>query len=275
MLPVTEVYGKTVKVNGTEIYYEIRGEGPTILFISGATGDANSFDRVAALLAGEFTVVTYDRRGNSRSPRPAGWDKTSAGEQACDAAGLLKALGRTPAFVYGNSSGAIIALNLLIRYPELLRGALLHEPPLISVLARPEAVTAPLQAVLDAEMAAGGPRRAIQAFLRFAVGDAILEKMDPGLRERKLGNAETFFGMEFGVFESYRPDEASLASLIAPVQILVGKESAAFYNEAAQWLAKRMNGEISYLPGGHTPQYDRPQVVAETIRSCVRRWSRS
>jgi pimeloyl-ACP methyl ester carboxylesterase len=59
----------------------------------GATGDAGHFERLAELLADEFTVITYDRRGNGRSPRPPGWDATSAEEQADDAAALLEALG--------------------------------------------------------------------------------------------------------------------------------------------------------------------------------------
>jgi pimeloyl-ACP methyl ester carboxylesterase len=76
----SKVKAATVSVNGTELYHEVRGSGPSVLFISGATGDAGHFERVAELPADEFTVVTYDRRGNSCSPRPAGWDKTSMDE---------------------------------------------------------------------------------------------------------------------------------------------------------------------------------------------------
>ncbi|HEV8599394.1 MAG TPA: hypothetical protein VGQ69_08555, partial [Gemmatimonadales bacterium] len=64
----------STRANGTDLYYELRGSGSPLLLISGATGDAGHFERVASLLAGEFAVVTYDRRGNSRSPRPEGWD---------------------------------------------------------------------------------------------------------------------------------------------------------------------------------------------------------
>ena len=80
----------TVAVNGAELYYEVRGTGPTVLLIMGATGDGGHFDRLADLLADEFTVMTYDRRGNGRSPAPAGWTTTSPEEQADDAAALLK-----------------------------------------------------------------------------------------------------------------------------------------------------------------------------------------
>ena len=78
----------SVGANGTSLYYERQGTGPPELLIAGSTGDAANFTRAAALLANEFTVVTYDRRGNSRSPRPAGWTTTSVGEQADDAAAL-------------------------------------------------------------------------------------------------------------------------------------------------------------------------------------------
>lgn len=59
----------SINVNGAEIHHEVRGSDPPVLFIQGATGDGGTFERVASLLAGEFTVVTYDQRGNSRSPR--------------------------------------------------------------------------------------------------------------------------------------------------------------------------------------------------------------
>ena len=62
-----------LRVNGTDIYHEVRGSGPPVLFISGMTGDAGHYAKVAEVLATEFTAVTYDRRGNSRSPRPPGW----------------------------------------------------------------------------------------------------------------------------------------------------------------------------------------------------------
>ena len=88
-----------VAVNGTELYYEVRGAGPPLLCIMGASGDGGHFERFAQLLADEFTLVTYDRRGTGRSPPPPGWVTTSPAEQADDAAALLEALGLAPAAV--------------------------------------------------------------------------------------------------------------------------------------------------------------------------------
>lgn len=274
MLQQTKHYGELVQANGTELYHEVRGAGPTLLFISGATGDATTFQRVAEELADEFTVITYDRRGNSRSPRPAGWTHTTVDEQADDAAGLLAALNHAPALVYGNSSGAIIALNLLLRHPESVRGAILHEPPLLSILDQPEDALVPVQPKINQAMAEGKPSQAVEVFLRFAIGDANFERMDEQFRTRLLGNGETLFGLEFGHFESYRPEDSTLAAVEVPVQVMAGEESPAFFGEAAAWLAARLGVPVTPMPGAHTPHRDRPQAVAETIRPFLRRASR-
>ena len=121
-------------VNGTTLYYEKQGSGPAVLFIAGSTGDAGNFTRTATLLAGEFTVVTYDRRGNSRSPRPPGWTTTSVAEQADDAGGLIQSLGLSPAVVFGASAGGLIALDLMIRHPQLVRAGIVQEPSIFSAL---------------------------------------------------------------------------------------------------------------------------------------------
>ena len=114
--------------NGARLYCEKQGTGHSLLFIAGSTGDAGNFTRAAALLADEFAVVTYDRRGNSRSERPEGWTTTSVAEQADDAAGIIHALGLEPAVVFGASAGGPIALDLMIRYPRLALLALAAMP---------------------------------------------------------------------------------------------------------------------------------------------------
>jgi pimeloyl-ACP methyl ester carboxylesterase len=139
-----------VSVNGAELYHEVRGSGPPVLLIMGATGDGGHFDTLADLLADEFTVITYDRRGNGRSPAPAGWTTTSAVEQADDAAALVDSLAVGPLAVFGTSSGGNFALWMLTRHPAMVRGAVLHEPGVYAVLDDFDVVRAPLQGVVRA-----------------------------------------------------------------------------------------------------------------------------
>jgi pimeloyl-ACP methyl ester carboxylesterase len=266
--------GNLLEVNGAKIYHEVRGSGPSVLFLAGATGDCGHFQRVAEILSNEFTVVTYDRRANSRSPRPNGWESTSTEEQSDDAAGLIEALGIAPVAIFGNSAGAIIGLDLVIRYPELVRGAILHEPPMIAGMSNPEEVMGAIQQVVEGGMQNGGPRGGCETFLRFVAGDEVFENLDPHLRERMLGNGETFFGPEMGAFEPYHPDEAALAALEVPVRVMVGTGSAPFFAETAQWLAKCLGVELEELPGGHTPYFNHPQEMAETLRPLLRELSR-
>ena len=55
-------------VPGAQLYTETRGAGPLLLFVVGGNGDPAVFSGVADRLAGDFTVVTYARRGFARSP---------------------------------------------------------------------------------------------------------------------------------------------------------------------------------------------------------------
>jgi hypothetical protein len=70
--------------------------------------------------------------------------------------------------------------------------------------------------------------------LPLLAGDEVFENLDPHLRERMLANGETFFGLEMGAFEPYRPDVAALAAIEVPVRVMVGNESTAFFAEVAR-----------------------------------------
>jgi pimeloyl-ACP methyl ester carboxylesterase len=264
--------GNLLEVNEVKIYHEVRGSGPSVLFIAGATGDCGHFQRVAELLSDEFTVVTYDRRGNSRSPRPKDWEGTSTEEHSEDAAALIEALGLAPVAVFGNSAGAIIGLDLSIRRPELVRGAILHEPPMMAGMSNPEEMMGAFQQVVEGGMQSGGLRGGVEAFFRFVAGDETLEKLDPQLRERMLGNGETCLITEMPVFPAYEPDEATLAAVEVPLRVMVGPESA--LGEPAGWLAGQLGVELESLPGGHTPYFDRPQEMAEALRPMLRELSK-
>lgn len=264
-----------LEANGIKLYCEVQGSGSPVIFISGATGDAGHFERVAEFLSDEFTVVTYDRRGNSRSPRLDGWGSTSPEQQSDDAAALIEALGISPAAIFAASSGAIIGLDLIIRHPGVVKGAILQEPPMMSVLAHPEEATRPLREAVEGGMARGGPPEAVEAFLRVVAGDVAFENVNPQLRERMLGNGETFLGLEFGTLNSYRPDDATLAGIEVPVRVVAGAESAPFFIEASRWLADQLDVELKMLSGAHTPYFDRPEEMAEEIRPLLKQLSKS
>jgi pimeloyl-ACP methyl ester carboxylesterase len=103
---------KTFKHKACDIewYCELRGSGPTIVLIPYGESDCGSFARLAKLLADEFTVLTFDMPGFSRSSTPPDFDKVTVRVLADQIAGLVTSLNLTPATFYGCSSGGQNAL---------------------------------------------------------------------------------------------------------------------------------------------------------------------
>jgi pimeloyl-ACP methyl ester carboxylesterase len=262
----------TMTAETVDLYWETRGGGPAVLLVPATPGDGRQFAATAAALADDHLVVTYDRRGTSRSGAPEGWGATTVGEQADDAAAVLRQVGVEQAVVYGTSNGAAVALELALRHPALVGGVVLHEMPLLSVLADPAPVGALIGGVVGPAMGAGGPRAALEAFLRFAWGDAVVDGWTPDLREALLANADMVFSIELPAFQAYRPDEAALTASTVPATILVGRDQQApFFAEAATWLADRLATTVRRSPGGHGPQFTHPAELAETIRHAAAR----
>jgi pimeloyl-ACP methyl ester carboxylesterase len=260
----------SVIVNGAELYHEVRGNGPPVLLIMGATGDGGHFDAFADILAHEFTVITYDRRGNGRSPVPAGWQTTSVEEQADDAAALLEALRTGPAAIFGTSAGGNFALGLLVRHPRWVRGAILHEPGLYAMVDDFDAVRAPVRALVQEAMQAGGPPAAVKRFWCYVAGDDGWNRLPPALRERLRATAGTLFGVELGTYELYMPDDQTLNSLAAPVRLLVSQDSLPFTAEIAGRLGQRLGVEVATTPGGHAVYHEYPEELAAAVQPFLR-----
>lgn len=274
--PTTAIRPGLCQANGTTLYYELRGDGPPLLLIAGASGDAGAFDAVADALACDFAVVAYDRRGRSRSPRPPGWTRTTLAEQADDAAALLRALDLAPAHVFGTSSGATIGLNLVLRHPDVVRSAVLHEPPKIGVLPDRDRFLTALRARMDAARAAGGHRAAMADFLGWLTGPAQADD-DPraqAARERVLDHADVWLDLELGVVDRY---DALDGTARMPVTIAVGSEGATAlhqerlddYRVALQALAVRAGARLCPMAGAHVPYRSDPKRFVRELRALL------
>ncbi len=132
-------YDGKVSTEGDELYYKVRGEGKPLLFIAPAGGNGDGYYPVASLLSDRYKVITYDRRANTRSTKNFP-DNFDVRQQSRDAIAVLNAVGETSAIVIGNSSGAVIALDLATAYPESVYAAIIHEAPIPSVLPDAEAL---------------------------------------------------------------------------------------------------------------------------------------
>ena len=269
-----------VEANGTTLYYEVRGQGPPFLMIPGTPGYSAHYVPVAEWLADEFTVVTYDRRGTTRSPRPQGWVRTSVREQADDAAALLESLELAPAAAFGLSSGGVVLIELVLRRPELLTGAVFHESGPSEMTSDPEAAGAFVGAAVDEGMARGGRPAALEAFLRCMCGDEVIDSMGPEELGRYLGNADLLFDVEFAG-EGFVPTREALRQVRLPCVVTAGADNRPpdaplhFCYEGAQWLADGLGVPVTEVPGAHVPQASHPEPFAAVLRAALRGFTSS
>ncbi|MFJ8544477.1 alpha/beta fold hydrolase [Streptomyces sp. NPDC093586] len=253
------------ETDGARLYHEVRGGGPPLLMISGAGGDAGYYSGVAEELADAFTVVTYDRRGNSRSTGRSA-EPMDLARQAADARRLIEVVAGGRALVFGNSGGAIIGLTLAALHPRVLTGLVAHEPPAVNVLPDGD----PDRGFFD-DMAAlyarGGAPAAGRRFALTTRGEGTYRWPDD-LWERFLGNRDHLFGTEWPGFAGFRPDEAALRAAPFPVVLGAGAcDRGAYYARPSVEIARRTGVPWVEFPGVHMEFLRRPAVFAAALRA--------
>ena len=120
-------------------------------------------------------------------------------------------------------------------------------------------------------MAEGGPRRALEAFIRANAGDeayeAWLASTDPALRERLFGNAAAFFSIELPAFAAFVPDRDRLRASGVPLTVVVGVDNFdGWYGAAARWLVEGTGASLLVLPGGHGGFATHPEELVALVR---------
>ncbi|MBL9101293.1 MAG: alpha/beta fold hydrolase [Myxococcales bacterium] len=99
--------------------YSETGSGDPVVLLHGQGGRGDAWDLQAAALSREYRVVCPDLRGHGQSsvtPRPY-----TMALLAADVAGLIRGLGLGACHVVGHSLGGMVALQLALDCPELVR----------------------------------------------------------------------------------------------------------------------------------------------------------
>jgi pimeloyl-ACP methyl ester carboxylesterase len=111
--------------DGTIIGYRQLGGGPGIILLHGGANASQNFSKLGAALSAVFTVYIPDRRGRGLSG-PFG-DNYGMHKEVEDVDAILA---RTAShYIFGLSSGALIALQAACELPAIHK-AILNEPPL-------------------------------------------------------------------------------------------------------------------------------------------------
>jgi pimeloyl-ACP methyl ester carboxylesterase len=123
----TDTIKAYASVNGLKIYYEINGTGQPVILLHGGFGNTEMFMPARAALAKHYKVIAVDLQGHGRTAdidRPIVPDS-----MANDIEALIKELNLGKTSIAGYSLGAIVALRLAIRHPELLDKVVLVSCP--------------------------------------------------------------------------------------------------------------------------------------------------
>ncbi|MFD7033116.1 alpha/beta fold hydrolase [Streptomyces sp. NPDC059917] len=276
---MTEVQSASLQVPGCRIHYDVRGTGPLLLVIQGGGGDASRTDDLVRLLARDHTVVTYDRRGLSRSVLEDPVDQVTPETNAEDAHLLLAELTDRPALVLGSSIGANIGLHLAVRHPGQVATAVLHEPLAVGLLApgpRADAVRALTR--LEAVHAAEGWPAAVREMAAFNNIDLSVADVEPGVTLEptsadQAANIEFFLAKEVPQFRRDQFDDAMLDGLKASgVRIVpaAGETSGRNWSwQCAEGLAARLGTTLEPFPGGHIGLKTHPRAFEARLRAVL------
>lgn len=260
---------ENVIIEGAEIYCERRGNGPLLLLITGAMEDAEFYSSTTDMLADKFTVVSYDRRCNSRSSGDRNADMTVA-QQARDAASIIKAMGVENAIVLGRSGGAIIGLELAATRPELIDFLIVHEAPVIELLPDPDAEKwrSFHQDIYNKSQREGW--QAAQTEFMVSLINVPDTPYPPDLNERISGNVDFFFKHEYKAFAGYLPNIESIRNNNVHMVTAVGRDSDnAYYVKATKALAAKLECENVEFPGHHDVSFWMPEEFANAIRQTL------
>lgn len=114
-----------VAANGIDIYYELWGDGPSLVMAHGFCGCTDEWRPLVLPLAKRRRLLLYDVRGHGHTEAPNDPALYSMPIFAADQAALMRALGIERAHVGGGSMGGMIAAQFAVEYPEMVSSLLL------------------------------------------------------------------------------------------------------------------------------------------------------
>ncbi|HKW23506.1 MAG TPA: alpha/beta hydrolase [Ktedonobacterales bacterium] len=242
--------------DGTIITYDRLGEGPAVILVSGGSVDRFSNASLADLLAKQFTVYNYDRRGRNESGDTPPY---AVAREIEDIAAVTDAAGGS-AYLYGSSSGAALAMEAARQLPGKITKLALWEPPYIpDGFPRPPANTAQIFSDLVAE---GKREDAAEFFMAKVVGlpsEFVAQARTSPWWPAQLALAHTL-AYDATIMGDYTLPVERVAEVKIPTLVLDGGASFPFMHVTAEALVDHLPN-----PQHRTLEGQRHDVSAEAL----------
>ncbi|GAA5188217.1 alpha/beta hydrolase [Rugosimonospora acidiphila] len=265
--------------DGTAIGYDRTGEGPALVLVDGAfcSRSFGPMPELAPLLAPNFTVYNYDRRGRGQS----GDTQPYAAEREIDDLEALIDAAGAPVHLFGISSGAVLAMRATAALPGKVRSLAVYEPPLLVDRSRP-APPEDYRKQVDDLIAAGRNGNVVSFFmtkvvaapafvpyvLRLTPAWPKLKAVAPTLRYDFAVLGDAFRGQ--GLPEEFRK---VLGAIDVPTLVADGGKSPAWMHNGVQAVADAIPHPRRTTLPGQTHQV-KPALLAPALINFFRAESR-
>lgn len=227
-----------ISKDGTIISYEKIGTGPSLILVSSAAADHKDAEQLAVQLANHFTVFNYDRRGRGQSTDSS---KYAVEREVEDIDALINEAGGN-SFLFGSSSGAVLALEAANKLGDKVTKLFMYEPPFIIDQSRPR-VPANYVQHLNNLIGEGKRNEAVEYYMIEALGipSEYLEymKADPSWNSMEgMAHTLAYDGMIMGETQSGKPLPGDRWKVNIPTAIMVGENSEHYFHAAAKSLVE-------------------------------------
>jgi pimeloyl-ACP methyl ester carboxylesterase len=244
----------SLDAHGFTLAYEERGEGAPVLLVHGMGCDRSVWRDVPV----KGRSILYDRRAYGESGAPEPYGATSVEEKAEDAASLLG----EPTFVVGHSFGALVALDLMRRRPELVSGALVAEPPLLWLVESGSEAMGELREAVESGAREAGAAGAVSACMTVLAGPGWEEILGAERADASKAHARGLLADLAGT-ANWTATGRELRALAQPVTVLSGSRTPEPHGAAARALAELLpNASFEQIDSGWLGPAERPEAFA-------------
>lgn len=243
----------TAHVNGIDLYYELEGSGPRVLFLNGSGSTLDSMRLLLEPLHARFELLAHDQRGLGRTSIPPG--PYSMADYAADAAALLDHVGWERTRVMGISFGGMVAQELAVTWPERVeRLALVCTSP-----GGAGGASYPLHELASMPEAARAARATLLLDTRFTPEWLAAHPGDRGLAEFMAARRTATHDEETARGERAQLEARShhdvydrLDRITCPTLVAAGKYDGIAPPSNAEAIAGRVRGaDLRFYEGGH------------------------
>ncbi len=262
--PIPGAEARTLAVPGATIVYDIRRSETTSeppLLLIGSPMGAGGFPSLAAHLT-DRTIVSYDPRNNGE--RSVADDPTSPitpDIHADDVHRVVEAIGGGPVDLFASSGGAIVVLALIAKYPNDVRTAVAHEPPLAAIVSDREHALAGVRAINETyhQKGAGYAMAHFIAVVShtgpFTAEVAAAPPPDPAMFGMPTDDdgSRTDLMLEHNMrwLTTYEPDFEALKGAPTRIVFAAGEEAGTLAARGAYAAAERLGTTVVTFPGDH------------------------